>query len=98
SISIQHQDWRFYTMDWGLITSLILNVAFLIIIFGQSKKINVLREENKKSLPNENNDELIALTSEKLKTIGDIKTVKYLREEKGMSMIDAKQLVDTIKE
>lgn len=85
-------------MDWGLITSLILNVAFLIIIFGQSKKINVLREENKKSLPNENNDELIALTSEKLKTIGDIKTVKYLREEKGMSMIDAKQLVDTIKE
>lgn len=84
-------------IDWGLITSLILNVAFLIIIFGQSKKIQVLREENIKSLPNENNDELIALASEKLKTLGDIKTVKYLREEKAMSMIDAKQLVDTLK-
>ncbi|MFJ5771657.1 hypothetical protein [Psychrobacillus sp. NPDC093180] len=85
-------------MDLGLIASLILNVAFLIVIFGQYKEINVLREENQKSLPNENNDELIAVASEKLKSLGDIKTIKYLREEKGMSMLDAKQLVDTIKE
>jgi len=32
-----------------------------------------------------------------LKTLGDIKTIKYLREEKGMSMLDAKQLVDALK-
>lgn len=85
-------------IDWGLITSLLLNVVFLIIIFELSKKIKILREENKKSLPNKNNDELIALAGEKLKFLGDIKTVKYLREEKGMSMIDAKQLVDILKE
>ena len=84
-------------MNWGLITSLILNVVFLIIIFGQSKKINILREENQKSLPNENNDDLIAVASAKLKTLGDVKTIKYLREEKGMSMVDAKRLVDTLK-
>lgn len=84
-------------MNWGLITSLILNVVFLIIIFGQSKKINILREENQKSLPNENNDELIAVASAKLKTLGDVKTIKYLRGEKGMSMVDAKRLVDTLK-
>lgn len=57
-----------------------------------------MKKENKKSLPNENNDELIAVASEKLKTLGDVKTIKFLREEKGMSMVDAKQLVDTLKE
>ena len=84
-------------MDWGLIASLLLNVAFLITIFEQSKKIDILREENKKSLPNEEDYVLIALASEKLKTIGDVKTIKFLREEKGMSMIDAKRLVDALK-
>lgn len=84
-------------IDWGLVSSLFFNVVFIIIIFVQSNKINVLREENKKALPNENNDELIAIVSEKLKSLGDIKTIKYLREEKGMSMVDAKQLVDTLK-
>ncbi|GAA0437756.1 hypothetical protein GCM10008983_13370 [Lentibacillus halophilus] len=38
-----------------------------------------------------------AIASEKLKNIGDIKLVKYLREVKGMSMVDAKQLVDALK-
>jgi len=84
-------------IDWGLVSSLFFNVSFIIIIFVQSNKIRVLREEINKSLPNENNDELIAIASEKLKSLGDIKTVKYLREEKGMSMVDAKQLVDTLK-
>ncbi|MEK4029288.1 hypothetical protein MKZ02_12205 [Pseudobacillus sp. FSL P4-0506] len=85
-------------IDVSLIASLILNVTFLIIIFGQFKKINVLREENKRLTPIENNDEWIALASEKMKTLGDIKTIKYLREEEGMSMIDAKQLVSALKE
>jgi ribosomal protein L7/L12 len=85
-------------IDWGLISSLLFNAAFLIIIFGQSKEIKILREKNQKLLSNENKDELIVLASEKLKTLGDIKTVKYLRLEKGMSMIDAKKLVDSLKE
>ncbi|MFC5590278.1 hypothetical protein ACFPRA_15335 [Sporosarcina soli] len=83
-------------MNWGLITSLILNLVFLMIIFVQSNKINVLREENKKSLPNEKNDELMAVANKKLKTLGTIKTIKFLREEKGMSMVDPKQLVDAL--
>ncbi|MGC8230867.1 hypothetical protein ACP2W0_17915 [Pseudobacillus badius] len=81
----------------GLLASLILNVAFLIIIFGQSKKINVLREENRQLTPIENNEELVVLASEKLRTLGDIQTIKYLRKEKGMSMIDAKQFVEALK-
>ena len=43
-------------------------------------------------------DDFIALLREKLKTIGEVKTVKYLRKEKGMTMIGAKQLVDSVKE
>ncbi|MGE7602710.1 hypothetical protein ACQKL5_09390 [Peribacillus sp. NPDC097675] len=84
-------------MEWSLISSLILNLTLSFIIFGQLKKINILREEKTKSLPNEKNDELIDLVNEKLKTLGYVKTIKYLRVEKGMSMIDAKQLVDALK-
>ncbi|KKE78684.1 hypothetical protein DTX80_11470 [Bacilli bacterium] len=82
-------------MIWSLITSFILNVAFLIYIVVLTNKVKVLRKETAK--PSENNDELIALAQEKLKTLGDIKTIKYLRKEKGMSMLDAKQLVDALK-
>jgi len=85
-------------MEWSLITSLIFNVVFIITIFAQFKKIDVLRNENKKTLPDENNDELIATVREQLKSTGDIKTIKYLREAKGMSMIEAKQFVDALKE
>jgi hypothetical protein len=43
-------------------------------------------------------DDFIALVREKVKTIGEVKTVKYLRKEKGMTMIAAKQFVDSVKE
>ena len=44
------------------------------------------------------NDQLIASLKEKLNSIGEVKTVKYLRETTGMSMIEAKKLVDALKE
>ncbi|ARJ39390.1 hypothetical protein SporoP8_11200 [Sporosarcina ureae] len=82
-----------------LIVALALaSVGFLLLILGQAKQIRVLKEENQKLRPVESQDELIAVAQEKLKTLGVVKTVKYLREYKGMSMVDAKRLVDTIKE
>ncbi|MEK4800698.1 hypothetical protein MHI02_03765 [Oceanobacillus sp. FSL K6-0118] len=42
-------------------------------------------------------DDFIALVREKVKTIGEVKTVKYLRKEKDMTMIQAKQFVDAVK-
>ncbi|MGG3966040.1 hypothetical protein, partial [Heyndrickxia faecalis] len=63
-----------------------------IYIVVLTNKVNALRKENTK--PSESNDELIALAQEKLKLLGAIKTVKFLREEK---MVDAKQLVDALK-
>ncbi|PIC89307.1 hypothetical protein CSV71_10300 [Sporosarcina sp. P21c] len=82
-----------------LIVALALaSVGFLLLILGQAKQIRVLKEENQRLRPVESQDELIADAQEKLKTLGVVKTVKYLREYKGMSMVDAKRLVDTIKE
>lgn len=36
------------------------------------------------------NEKLIASVKEKLNSIGEVKTVKFLREETGMSLIEAK--------
>ncbi|HIW34157.1 MAG TPA: ribosomal protein L7/L12 [Candidatus Paenibacillus intestinavium] len=45
---------------------------------------------------NENKDEWIANAKKKLETVGNIKTVKYVREETGMSLLEAKQFVDSL--
>ncbi|WP_339259238.1 hypothetical protein [Lysinibacillus sp. FSL K6-3209] len=44
------------------------------------------------------NDELIASVKEKIKSVGEIKAVKFLREQTGMSLIQAKKFVDFCKE
>ena len=44
------------------------------------------------------NEELITLVKEKIKSVGEIKAVKFLREQTGMSLIQAKKFVDFCKE
>lgn len=44
------------------------------------------------------NEELISLVKEKVKSVGVIKAVKFLREQTGMSLIQAKKIVDFCKE
>jgi ribosomal protein L7/L12 len=44
------------------------------------------------------NEELITLVKEKLKSISEVKTVKFVREQTGMSLIQAKKFVDACKE
>lgn len=43
------------------------------------------------------NEKLIVLVKEKLNSIGEVKTVKFVREETGMSLIQAKKFVDACK-
>jgi len=74
------------------------NVGFILLILGQARQIKVLKAENHRLCPVESQNKLITDAQEKLKTLGVLNTVKYLREFKGMSMVDAKRLVDTIKE
>lgn len=40
------------------------------------------------------NEEFISSVKEKVKLVGVIKAVKYLREQTGMSLIQAKKFVD----
>ena len=43
------------------------------------------------------NKELIALVKEKIKSVGEIKAVKFVREQTDMSLIQAKKFVDFVK-
>lgn len=43
-------------------------------------------------------DELIALVKEKLQSDGEVKAVKFVREQTGMSLIQAKKFIDACKE
>lgn len=84
--------------EWMLVAALVLlSAGFLLTILGQAMKIKILQEENQRLRPNENHEELIELVNEKVKILGDVKTIKYLREHKGMSMLDAKKVVDSAK-
>lgn len=76
----------------------LLSLAFLFIIISQNKKIQFLEKQNRKLRINGNKDEWVATAKEKLKTVGNIKTVKYVREETGMSLLEAKQFVDALEE
>ena len=44
------------------------------------------------------NEELIALVKEKINSVGEIKAGKFVREQTGMSLIQAKKFVDFCKE
>ncbi|MCG5103271.1 hypothetical protein [Oceanobacillus alkalisoli] len=68
-----------------------------MIIYGQTKRINRLAERNKQPLHLENDEEFMQSVKEKIATVGDVKAVKYVRMEKGLSLIDAKKYVDSLK-
>ena len=44
------------------------------------------------------NEELIILVKEKIKSVGEVKAVKFVREQTGLSLIQAKKFVDFCKE
>ena len=82
----------------------LLSIAFglviaslLLIVYAQSQQIKFLKGQLAKRLPQMDAQELEAQAAEKLETVGPIKAVKFLQEEYGMSMVDAKKLVDSVK-
>ncbi|RYG71964.1 hypothetical protein EU245_12125 [Lentibacillus lipolyticus] len=88
---------EFWTNNIGAIFTVTALIVLVSDIYLKDKKIKTLREELKNSASQEYQDELAALAKEKLESEGDMKAIKYLREHKGMSMVDAKQLVDSLK-
>lgn len=86
-------------MDLLLISFVILSLGFLFITIGQNKKIQLLEKQNRKlRMTGNNKDELNTKAKKKLETVGNVKTVKYVREETGMSLQEAKQFVDSLEE
>lgn len=88
-------------MDWTtimLIASLILNAFFLNVIVMQTKDMNALKRKQLHTEPIVQDDEFYASIKEKIDTIGVIPTVKFLRETYGLSLLEAKQLVDRVNE
>ncbi|HDR4605114.1 MULTISPECIES: hypothetical protein [Bacillus] len=78
--------------------SLLFNLTFLIYIFVLMKKVNVLRKENNRLLQESNQfGDLQSEVKYKLRISNEIETIKFLREEKGISMIEAKEIVDSVK-
>ncbi len=88
---------EFWKENIGEIFTFAALIYLVTVVFNQNRKINKLREELKESASKDYQDELVALAKEKLETDGEMKTIKYLREHKAMSMVDAKQLVDSLK-
>lgn len=43
------------------------------------------------------NEQLVLAVKEKIQTVGDVKAVKFVREQIGMSLIQAKRFVDRCK-
>ncbi|KXY17189.1 hypothetical protein [Bacillus sp. FSL K6-0067] len=77
--------------------SFMMNICFLLYIISLNKKVTALRKENSKLLMNSHNpDSLKEEIRERLENNTEIQTIKFLRTEKGMSLVDAKQLVDAV--
>lgn len=77
-------------------TSLIINVVLLLYVWRLSNKVKVLRRANKELLST-HLDDLKQEIKHMLDTSNEMYTIKFLREEKGMSLVDAKQFVDSVK-
>lgn len=73
-----------------------MGIAFSMIIWVLLDKVKVLRRENKKFLL-KHFDDLKQEVKHRLATSNEIRTIRFLRKEKGMSLVDAKQIVDSIK-
>lgn len=83
-------------MDFMSMGLLLLVLAAGFIIIAQRKELQHLREVNGKLQVEAGQDEWIKQTREVMKKDGQVKAVKYIRDETGMSLVDAKQFVDSV--
>lgn len=81
-------------MDFMSMGLLLLVLAAGFIIIAQRKELQHLREVNGKLQVEAGRDEWIKKIREIIKKDGRVKAVKYIRDETGMSLVDAKEFVD----
>lgn len=96
-------------MSWLDISSLLIILALVCWCFSLMRKNSALKRENDRLLEitgpykdmeskaNEAYEDMKNEAKETLKTSTEVKTVKSLREKYGLSLIDAKKIVDSVK-
>lgn len=81
-----------------LIFSIMLNIGLILMLIGQKIELNSLRNNHQTQFSDKQDEDLIRLAKIQINSLGRIDTVKYLREQKGLTLIKAKQIVDRIEE
>ncbi|PEQ09126.1 hypothetical protein [Bacillus toyonensis] len=82
---------------YGLFIINICLSLYIVSIISLKKKETALRKEDSKLLMNLHNlDSLKEEIKKSLETNNEIQTIHFLKIEKGMSFVDAKQLVNSV--
>lgn len=85
-------------MLWSDINSLIIMLVLLGWCFSLMRKNDALKRENNKLLEETGKYEDIKSEAKAiLSTSTEVKTVKSIRERYGLSLVDAKKVVDSVK-
>ncbi|MDQ0300434.1 ribosomal protein L7/L12 [Salibacterium salarium] len=85
-------------MPWSDISSLIIILVLLGWCFSLMRKNDALKRENIKLLEETGKyEDIKSEAKEILSTSTEVNTVKSLREKHGLSLLDAKKIVDSVK-
>ncbi|ALX48273.1 hypothetical protein [Lentibacillus amyloliquefaciens] len=85
-------------MPWSDISSLLIIIALVCWCFSLMRENSILKRENARLLENTGTYEDIKNEAKEiLKTSTEVKTVKSLREKYGLSLINAKKIVDSVR-
>ncbi|MDQ0300527.1 ribosomal protein L7/L12 [Salibacterium salarium] len=85
-------------MPWSDISSLIIILVLLGWCFSLMRKNDALKRENIKLLEGTGKyEDIKSEAKEILSTSTEVKTVKSVREKHGLSLLDAKKIVDSVK-
>lgn len=84
-------------MVWSEISSILIMLLLLGWTLSLMRENSLLKKENISLLKKTGEyEDMKNDAKEKLKDTSEIKTIKSLREKYGLSMINAKEIVDTV--
>lgn len=85
-------------MQWSEISSILIMLLLLVWGFSLMRQNSALKKENLRLLEKSGEySDMKKEAKEILKSSTEVKTIKSLREKYGLSLIDAKQIVDAVK-
>lgn len=86
-------------MIWSEISSMFIMLLLLVWIISLRRENRFLKKENRELMKITGEYETMKNDAKEiLKTNEEIKTIKLMREKYGLSLIDAKEIVDSTQE